>query len=52
MTKWKIEFIDKWTCGNVKTIYHTSDKSEQEVIKELELDNPEVEWYKISKVND
>jgi hypothetical protein len=52
MTKWKIDFIDKWTHGNVKTIYRTSNESEQEVIEELELDGPEVEWYKITKVND
>ena len=52
MTKWKIDFIDKWTHGNVKTIYRTSNESEQEVIEELELDSPEVEWYKITKVNE
>lgn len=52
MTKWKIEFIDEWTKGKVKTLYKTSNETKQEIIDFFELDAPEVEWYKVTKVEE
>ena len=48
---YKIEFIDKWSRGNkITTIAQDMFRNETEVINFYGLNEPDVEWYEITEV--
>lgn len=49
MNKWKIEFDEG--DGVIRTTYHSGNYSEQEVIEFFGLDESDIFWYKVTKLN-
>lgn len=50
--KYQVDFIDSTSRGQVKTTYITGDFDEDYVIDFFGLEDPDVEWYEITVVDD
>lgn len=48
--KYKVTF--KEFNRNERTVYHSGNRTEEEVIAHYGLNDPEIEYYKIEKINE
>ena len=50
MMKWKIEYRDDQSGGDLRTTYYYGTITKEEVIDFFGLDRPDVHWYNVIQI--
>lgn len=51
MVKWKINYKDTASHGETRTVRYEGECSEEQVIDFFGLNNADVEWYKVERID-